>query len=110
MSHGCGVGGTCGGGGVGSGKSESVDGIFWHHDGADFGVCEVDTRDELYRGKICFKHDDAARGNNFCMLDNAHVYNWEAGRDDPNAWIEPRHRKSQVEVTNILTLIIYHKP
>ena len=98
VSHGCGaMGGTCGATGAGSSKADySVDGKVWHKSGADFDLCEADVREDLYHGNICFKYSDA-QDNNFCMLDNSHVYYWEAIRDDPNAWIESRPHKSPVE-------------
>ena len=88
VSNGCGICGTCGaGGGSGPARGELVDGAFWHHDGADFGLCEVDVRENLYHGDICFEHNDASQQNNFCMLDNSHVYYWEQGRDDSKSQV-----------------------
>ena len=84
VSHGC---GAVASGGSGACKAESVDGVFWHREGADFGSCEADVRKKLYHGDICFEYSDASQQNNFCMLDNSHVYYWESGRDDPNSQV-----------------------
>ena len=87
VSRGCGICGTCGAGSSGAEEGESVDGVFWHHDGADFGLCEADVGGNLYHGNICFVYSDASRKNNFCMLDNSHVYYWDPERDDPESQV-----------------------
>lgn len=94
VSFGCGF---CGVGNSASCMAKSVDGIFWHHDGDDFGLCEADTRDETYRGSLCFKRSDASQSNNFCMLDNSQVYYSVSRRDYPSVFAEHRHQERQVD-------------